>query len=122
MSNIIKLPSVRRLKRQSGKVFEIAKNRHHKVWLRFSLPKKDRVAAEDLLYGHLLRLIHKLHGFDQAKGFKIDVLRGGNWHELPYGVKPKYLKDFLIAVDHYCERGLLEVQVDEVLYAKSKRA
>lgn len=122
MSNIVKFPSVRRLKRQSGKVFEIEKHPFHKVWLRISLPKKGRVAAEDLLYGHLLRLIHKLHGFDQAKGFKLNVLRGGNWHELPHGVKPKYLKDFLIAVDHYCERGWLEVEVDEVLYAKSKRA
>lgn len=122
MSNIIKLLNVRRLKRQSGAVFEIEKHPLHEVWLRISLPKKDRVDTEDLLYGHLLRLIHKLRGFNQAKGFKLDVLRGGNWHQLPHWVKPDRLKVFLIAIDRHCERGWLEVEVDEVLYAKSKRA
>lgn len=122
MSNIINFPAVRRLKRLSGEVFEIEKHPLHEVWLRINLPKKDRRSAEDLLYGHLFRLLQKLHGFDQTKGFTLDVLRGGEWHELPHWVRPKLLKDFLIAVDDYCERGWLEVEVDEVLFARSKRA
>lgn len=122
MSNIINFPAIRRLKRLSGEVFEIEKHPLHEVWLRINLPKKGRRAAEDLLYGHLFRLLQKLHGFDQTKGFTLDVLRGDEWHELPHWVRPKLLKDFLIAVDDYCERGWLEVEVDEVLFARSKRA
>lgn len=122
MSNIINFSTVRRLKRLSGEVFEIEKHPLHEVWLRINLPRKGRRVAEDQLYGHLFRLLQKLHGFDQTTGFTLDVLRGGEWHELPNCVRPKLLKDFLIAVDYYCERGWLEVEVDKVLFARSKRA
>ncbi|UOA25953.1 hypothetical protein [Pseudosulfitobacter sp. DSM 107133] len=122
MSNIINFPAIRRLKRLSGEVFQIAKHPLHEVRLRINLPNNGRPEAEDLLYGHLFRLLQKLHGFDQTKGFTLDVLRGGEWHELPHSVRPKLLKNFLINVDYYCERGWLEVEVDEVLFAKSKQA
>lgn len=122
MSNIIIFPTTRRYKRISGAVFEIAKHPLHEVWIRITLPKKNRRTAEDLLYGHLFRLLQKLHGFDQTKGFTLEVLRSGEWHYLPHRVRPKLLKSFLIAVDDYCEHDGLEVEIDGVLFARSKTA
>ena len=122
MTNVINFPSTRRLTRSSGKVFEIEKRPLYVVWLRFHLPKKNRDLTEDQLYGHIFRLLQKLRGFDQTRGFTLDVLRGGVWHELPHRVRPRPLKRFLEAVDTYCEAGWLEVEVDGVLMARSKRA
>ncbi|WP_145975081.1 hypothetical protein [Cereibacter sphaeroides] len=121
MSNVFSFPSSRRLERLSGEIFEIERRQRYKVWLRIKLPRRARLASEDLLYGHLFRLLQKLHGFKQTKGFKLHVLRGSRWHALPHRVRPKLLRNFLIAVDDYCERGWLEVEVDEVLFARSKR-
>jgi hypothetical protein len=75
-----------------------------------------------LLYGHLFRLLQKQHGFGQTRGFTLEVLRGGEWHELPHWVRPKPLKKFLIDVDYYCDRGWLQVEVDGVIFARSKLA
>lgn len=122
MSNVINFPSTRRLTRASGKVFEIDKRPLYEVWLRFRLPKKNRDLTEDLLYGHIFRLLQKLRGFDQTRGFTLDVLQGSEWHELPHCVRPRLLKRFLQAVDIYCESGWLEVEVDGVLMARSKHA
>lgn len=121
MSKVIFPPSIRRLTRKSGDTFEIKKRPLYGVCLRINAPKKDRTAAENVLYGHLFRLLQTLVGYSLTKGFTLDVLRGGKWHELPHRVRPKVLKDFLIEVDAYCERGWLSVDVDGTRFAKSKR-
>lgn len=122
MAKIIKFPSYRRLTRASGARFEIKKKQRHKIRLRIYLPPHDRIAVEDMLYGHLFRLIQKLGGFRLTKGFKLNLIRNGKWHRLPRRVRPKHLKDFLLTVDSYCEQGWMEVEVNGVLMARSKTA
>lgn len=122
MTNIIKFPVSRALRRRSGEIYEVRKLIRHNVSLRVLLPRQDRAYVEDLLYGHMFRLLQKLGGFRLTNGFKLRVVRSGEWHELPFVVHPWLLKKFLRAVDTYCERGWLEVNVDGALMARSLRA
>ncbi|WP_136685925.1 hypothetical protein [Falsirhodobacter xinxiangensis] len=117
MTKIIRFPSTPRVERSRNRGCQ-----RYNVSVRIELPKNGRRAAEDLLYGHLFRLLQKLHGFDQTRGFTIEALRAGGWHKLPHAVRPDLLDDFLIAIDGYCNRGWLKVKVNGARLAMSKRA
>ena len=116
----MKFPGYRRLTRTSGAKLRVRRKQRYTVQLRFHPSDGNRPVDEDLLYGHLLRLIHKLGGFRLAEEFEFHVVRREKWHRLPYRVRPNLLKEFLLAVDRYCEQGWMEVDINGVLMARSK--
>ena len=129
VSKIIKFPPRqrkslrhRRLTRASGAAFRVESKPRHTVWVRIHPSRRYPLVDENLLYGHIGFLVRKLGGYQLAKGFTLDVVRRGKWHPLPHPVRPALLKEFLIAVDCYCEQGYVEVDIDGVVMARSKAA
>ncbi|MCE6957900.1 hypothetical protein LAZ40_02355 [Cereibacter sphaeroides] len=124
MAKIITFPKSKRriLAREGGERLIVPHKALYRARLRVHLPVRGREAAEDRLYPVLLRQLHKLGGFTMAKGFTLEAVRSGDWIPWPRRARSGLVKKFLMAVDHDCAEGFLEVEVDGVLMSRSRTA